>query len=200
MRGTMFLLVSLILFVGVTPVFAAGGGGEKLHGIMDPHKMILISTWVVFLTAMAILWKFAWGPIIGGIESREKKIRDDLSGAETARQGAEDAQRQVEERLAQASQECEAILTEGRETARVQSEEILAKARLEVEQLKERIDREIDAATKRAYEEVWKSAGSLGVEIASKVLEREIQADDHQKMIDSSVQAFQSSISGQGVS
>ena len=84
----------------------------------------------------------------------------------------------------------------GRSTA----EEILAKARQEVEQLKERIDREIDAATKRAYEEVWKSAGSLGVEIASKVLEREIQADDHQKMIASSVQAFQSSISGQGVS
>ena len=49
---------------------------------------LAIWTFVVFVVLLAILWKFAWGPIVAGLEKREQGIAEHIAAAERAHEEA----------------------------------------------------------------------------------------------------------------
>ena len=83
-----------------------------------------------------------------------------------------------------AKEEASSIVTEAQKTASLQSEEILKTAAQEAWAMKEKAESDIAQEKRKAVNEVKNEIGGMAMEIAGKVIEREIKEEDHAKLID----------------
>jgi F-type H+-transporting ATPase subunit b len=175
------------------PVFAAGGG-EGAHG--DQQGLIAelrqgkIAGGVailVFLTAFTILALKVWPVITKGLQDREDKIREEIEGAEMARKQAKDALEQYQQSLAQARAEAQKEIDKARAQAQIISAELKAKADIELSAMREKAMRDIDNAKKAAVAEIYAQSSQLATTMAGKILRRDINAGDTQRLLDESV-------------
>jgi F-type H+-transporting ATPase subunit b len=143
----------------------------------------MIWTVVIFALVVFVLGKFAWGPILEGLQSRENFIRESLEEAKADREKAEETLKSYEAKLAEARGEATAIVDEGRRDAEVVRQTIEDKAKAEAEQIVVRARREIDLAKEAAVDEIFGLASRLSTEVASKVIRKELTADDHERLI-----------------
>lgn len=144
-----------------------------------------LSLWTlaVFLLLLVILRKFAWGPIIAGLDKREKKIADDIAAAQQAHEDAQALLASYEAKLASAQDEVRAIIEEARRDAQHTQAEILAKARSEAEAEMQRAKREIATAKDQALKELMETSANLAVELAGKVIRAKITPAEHSRLI-----------------
>ena len=83
-------------------------------------------TLIVFLGLLAVLTKFAWKPIMEGLDAREKSISDSIESAAKAKEDAESKLKQYEDKLAGAHDEAAAVLAEARQDGVTAKERILS--------------------------------------------------------------------------
>ncbi len=152
----------------------------------------MIWTLVVFALVVFVLGKFAWKPILSGLQAREDFIRTSLEEAKADRDQAEAALRGVEDKLQEARAEASAIVEEGRRDADGVRQRIEVETREEAEKMVARAKREIDLATQSAVKELYTKAETLAIEAASAVVRREINAEDHQRLIQDAISAIES--------
>lgn len=69
-------------------------------------------------------------------------------------------------------------------TAQVRSDEIVGEARERAVMLKNKADQEIEQERKKAFMDVKNELSGIAVDIASKVVEREVDAKDHEAFIE----------------
>ncbi len=139
---------------------------------------------VIFLILLALLRKYALGPVMGIMKQREDHIANQLDSAE---KNNADAMKLVEEQkqeLVAARTEARELLEKARKQADVQREEIVAAAKAEAENLKESAKREIIREKELAVQSVQQQVASLSVLIASKVLEKEVKSEDQSAIFD----------------
>lgn len=171
---------AIVLALMAMPAMAAEGeGGNIFAG--DLGNMIW--TVVIFALVVLVLGKFAWGPILEGLQTRENFIRESLEEAKVDREKAEETLKSYEAKLAEARGEATAIVDEGRRDAEVVRQTIEDKAKEEAEQIVVRARREIDLAKEAAVDEIFGLASRLSTEVASKVIRKELNADDHERLI-----------------
>jgi F-type H+-transporting ATPase subunit b len=175
------------------PVFAAGGGegahGDQL-GLIAELRQGKIAGGVailVFLTAFTILALKVWPVITKGLQDREDKIREEIEGAEMARKQAKDALEQYQQSLAQARAEAQKEIDKARAQAQIISAELKAKADIELSAMREKAMRDIDNAKKAAVAEIYAQSSQLATTMAGKILRRDINAGDTQRLLDESV-------------
>ncbi|MGB6335864.1 MAG: F0F1 ATP synthase subunit B [Thermoanaerobaculia bacterium] len=176
-----------LLVMAMAPVASVWAAEEGEVNLFAGDIGNAIWTLVIFLAVILVLGKFAWGPMLSGLQRREQFIRDSL---EQARQDREAAQAQLEEynkKLDTATAEVLKVLEEGRRNAEVVKKRIEDKARSEAEQMVERAKREIDLAKQTAIKELYETSITLGSDIASRVLKREMNAEDHEDLIAESI-------------
>jgi F-type H+-transporting ATPase subunit b len=173
------------------PALAAEGGGEVSIFSGDLGNMIW--TLVIFLIVLFVLGKFAWGPILEQLNASESFIRDSLEEARDDREAAEARLKEYEDRLAEARGEATAIVDEGRRDADVVKQTIEDTARDEAAKIVERARREIDLAKDAAVEEIYGVASGLAIEVASKVVRKELSGEDHERLIDEAMQKLRES-------
>ena len=106
------------------PAMAAEGGADPSIFSGDLGNMIW--TVVIFALVVVVLGKFAWGPILEGLQSREAFIRDSLSEAKADREAAEETLKSYEVKLAEARAEATAIVEEGRHDAEAVRQRVAA--------------------------------------------------------------------------
>ena len=93
-----------------------GAGQEQPSPlVVDPD--LAIWTFLVFLVLLAVLWKFAWGPIAAALDLREQKIADNIAAAEQCNEEAKKLLADYEAKLAAARDEVRGILDEARRDA-----------------------------------------------------------------------------------
>ena len=142
---------------------------------------------VAFLILLAVLYKYAWGPILSGLQAREEKIRNDLSEAERANAEAKQNLEQYKQQLAEALAEARKVL----EKAREDGEQLRQRLRSETEdvlaQQRQRASDEIRLAKQEAVEELYAKAANLATAVAGKILQREIGDQDTQRLVDESL-------------
>jgi len=177
--------VSLVLFALAAPAMAAGGGGE--NNIFAGDLGNILWTLIAFFLVIFILGKFAWGPMLGVIEQREKLIHDSLAEAKRDRKAAEARLKEYEDRLNEARSEATKIVEEGHRDADVVRERIEQEARAESEKMVARAKREIELARESAIREIYDLSGSLATSIASKIVGRELQDADHKRLIEEAI-------------
>lgn len=144
-------------------------------------------TLVIFLAVILVLGKFAWGPMLSGLQRREQFIRDSLEQAKRDREQAEAQLEEYNKKLDTATADALKVVEEGRRDAEVVKERIEEKARSEADQMVERAKREIDLAKQAAIKELYETSITLGSDIASRVLKREMNAQDHEDLIAESI-------------
>lgn len=183
-KTTKTALFALCLLVA-GPALAAGDG--EGGGLFSGDLGNAIWTLAIFLGLIAVLGKFAWGPILSTLQEREDFIRSSLEKADESRQEAEARLRDYEERLKEARAEATAIVEEGRRDAEVLRGRIEEEAREEAEKIRARTLRDIDIARETAVKELYELSGTMATKIAAQIVSRELKAEDHQKLIEDAI-------------
>ena len=155
---------------------------------------LAIYSFVVFLLLMAILRKFAWGPITKALDAREQKIAGDIAAAQRQNEEARELLKQYESRLAAAQYEVLAIIEEARRDASVTQQEILTKAQADATAEMNRAKREVETARDQALQQLAETSANLAVDLAGKIVRSKLNASEHKTLIDEAVSRFKPAI------
>ena len=133
---------------------------------------------------LVIFKKFLLKPIKQVIADRKAKADSEIADAQKLRTEAEAMKAEYEQNLQNARTEANQIVTAAQQTATARSEEIVGEARAQAAALKQKAEADIAQERKKAVNEVKDEIGGIAMEIASKVVEREISEKDHKDLID----------------
>ena len=133
---------------------------------------------------LVIFKKFLLKPIKQVIADRKAKADSEIADAQKLRTEAEAMKAEYEQNLQNARTEANQIVTAAQKTATARSEEIVGEARAQAAALKQKAEADIAQERKKAVNEVKDEIGGIAMEIASKVVEREISEKDHKDLID----------------
>ena len=133
---------------------------------------------------LVIFKKLLLNPVKKVIAERKAKADSQLADAEKLRTEAEAMKAEYEQNLQNARTEANQIVAAAQKTAAARSEELLGEARAQAAALKQKAEADIAQERKKAVNEVKDEIGGMAMEIASKVVEREIKEADHQDLID----------------
>ena len=131
-----------------------------------------------------IFKKLLLNPVKKVIAERKAKADSQIADAEKLRTEAEAMKAEYEQNLQNARAEANQIVAAAQKTATARSEELLGEARAQAAALKQKAEADIAQERKKAVNEVKDEIGGMAMEIASKVVEREIREQDHQDLID----------------
>ena len=133
---------------------------------------------------LVIFNKFLLKPIKQVIADRKAKADSEIADAQKLRTEAEAMKAEYEQNLQNARTEANQIVATAQKTATARSEEIVGEARAQAAALKQKAEADIAQERKKAVNEVKDEIGGIAMEIASKVVEREISEKDHKDLID----------------
>lgn len=133
---------------------------------------------------LLIFKKFLLKPIKQVIADRKAKADSEIADAQKLRTEAEAMKAEYEQNLQNARTEANQIVSAAQKTATARSEEIVGEARAQAAALKQKAEADIAQERKKAVNEVKDEIGGIAMEIASKVVEREISEKDHKDLID----------------
>lgn len=149
-----------------------------------PYTSELLVSLVSFAVLFVVLWKFALPPITKMLDDRAAKIRESLEKAEETRVEAERLLDEYKEQLAEARQEANRVIEQGRKVAETMKEEIVAKANEERESLLSRAREEIQGEKRAAMAELQGQIGDLSVAVAGRIIGQSLSAADHKALIE----------------
>ena len=133
---------------------------------------------------LVIFKKFLLKPIKQVIADRKAKADSEIADAQKLRTEAEAMKAEYEQNLQNARTEANQIVAAAQKTAAARSVELLGEARAQAAALKQKAEADIAQERKKAVNEVKDEIGGIAMEIASKVVEREISEKDHKDLID----------------
>ena len=133
---------------------------------------------------LVIFKKFLLKPLKQVIADRKAKADSEIADAQKLRTEAEAMKAEYEQNLQNARTEANQIVATAQKTATARSEEIVGEARAQAAALKQKAEADIAQERKKAVNEVKDEIGGIAMEIASKVVEREISEKDHKDLID----------------
>lgn len=136
-----------------------------------------------FGVLLIILKKVAWGPLMGVMVKREEHIANEIDAAEKSRVESNQLLEEQRELLKEAKLEAQKLIESSKEHGEAQRQEILTTARSEAERLKESALLEINEQKEQAITALREQVASLSVLIASKVIEKELNEEEQQKLI-----------------
>ena len=170
------------------PALASPSEGEEgSYNIFAGDVGNVIWTLLIFGLLLLVLYRFAWGPLLDTLQQREGFIRESLESAKADRDAAEERLKEYEARLNKARAEATAIVEEGRRDAEVLRHRIEEDARGETDKMIDRARREIVIARETAVKELYELSGRLATEIAGKIVSRELDPAEHQRLIRDSI-------------
>jgi F-type H+-transporting ATPase subunit b len=163
--------------VGIEHLVLNAGAGLTFNG------GDILATVIIFGILMALLKKFAWGPLMGIMTQREELVSSEIEAAEKARKESAALLEEQKALLKEARTEAQAIIESAKKQGDLQKEEIVSAARTEANRLKESAVREIETEKEKAILAVREEVVSLSVLAASKVLGKEISEEDNSALI-----------------
>ena len=143
----------------------------------------LIFQWGNLLILYLVIKKFLFGPIQKIIESRENEVQNLYDTAEQAKNDAAALKEEYSQHLANAKDEANEILKNANKKATVRSEEIIRDAQEKAAAIIARADVQIEMERKHAFEEVKQDISDIALLAASMVVERELSAEEHERLI-----------------
>lgn len=142
---------------------------------------ILIS----FIVLALLVKHFAWGPVTKMMDARSEKITGDLDYADQERTRAEKLAKEREDALKSSRAEAVEIVGKAKESGETQKKSIVSDAHSEAEEVRQRAKSDAAKAKEDAMAGAQNDIAQLSLEIASKVISKELNADDQKSLIDS---------------
>jgi F-type H+-transporting ATPase subunit b len=173
------LLLITALTLVPAPVLAQDGGG-----LFSVDLGLSIWTILVFLVVLGVLRRFAWNPILGGLEARESGIRESIEEARKMRVEAAELLEEHRRELADARRQSQEILASGRDAGERLRKDIEAKAREESERMIERARGEIERQRDQAIEALRRESVELALSAAGKLLRQKLDGEADRELIE----------------
>ena len=157
---------------------------------MEVQQFISIAPWTVILQILNLLLlmvlfkKYLFKPVTEILEKRQAEIEGHYQEAQQAETDAKAMKADYESKMAGARQEADRVIKTATESANAMSASIVEDARTQADQLKRRAQTEIDLERRRAFDEVKGELSGIALDIASQVIEREVNEKDHEAFID----------------
>lgn len=171
---------------GVPPASAgqeAGHGEVAWDALFAPDPGLAVWTLLTFLTLLFILGRYAWEPLLGALDARQKRIQDDIDEAKARRDEAEALLAKHREQLAEGRRQAQAIVAESREAAEVLRRELEARAREESREILANARREIERERDAAVDAVRREAVEVAMAAASRLLAERLDGDRDRRLV-----------------
>lgn len=166
--------------------------GEHAHGDHGGHDTSVPLKWkadlalfslITFLLFIAVLGRFAWGPLIEGLDRREAGILKAISDAEDNRRKSQAMLAEYQEQLRQAEHTVQAMVAEARRDAERTSQDLIAAAQKEVGLIRDRARDEIRQATDTALADLFTQVNFQVIMATEHVLGRALQDEDQDRLV-----------------
>jgi len=156
---------------------------EHASGPLTVEGGLMFWTIVVFLILLAVLKKFAWPAVLGAVEAREKALEEQLAEAERNRAESAALLEEHKKLIATAKTQAHAVLAESKALAEKERAVALEKTRQEQEELLARARRDIQSERDRAITELRREAVDLSLAAASKLIGERLDTATDRKLV-----------------
>ena len=133
---------------------------------------------------MWLIKKFLFKPINEVIEKRRQLTENEIKGAREAKEKADAMKKEYETSLSSAQSQAAEIVANAQKEAQGKADSIVKEAEQQAKGIMERAEADIEQEKKKAINEAKDTIGGLAMDIAGKVVEKEINENDHKKLID----------------
>lgn len=151
--------------------------------LLTPSVGLIFWTTIAFLLLVFILTKFAWKPILQTLRIREESIDEALKAADRAREEMAELKSDNEKLLAEAREEREILLNEASKVANGIKEDAKKDAEAIAKRMLDDAKAGIEAEKQAALAEVRSQVANLSIEIAEKIIRKELANDKAQKAL-----------------
>ena len=134
---------------------------------------------------MYLIKRFLFKPISEMLQRRREKVDEELNAAVKANDEAQQIRKEYLLNMLDARTRANEIVAQAQKTASIETEDMIREAEHQVSAIKSKAEAEISLEKQRALNAIKDEIGGMAMEIAEKVIEREINEDDHSKLIES---------------
>lgn len=137
-----------------------------------------------FIVLLAVLYKFAWGPLIGVLHARTEKIENNIRQADKDRATAADMKREYEKKLADARTKAQEIVDAANARASRDAQAQKEATQLEIDKMKKTAKMQIQMERDEAQKQMKGQIVSLSLAAATQLMGRHMDTDADAKFVD----------------
>lgn len=160
---------------------------SKGHGspdILKPDVTLILFTWITFFILLAVLYKFAWKPILAGLDQREDTIRRSLDEAEKTHQEFEKIDQTRQQMILEAEEKAKNLLNNSRKAAHNASRVITEKTREETLIMLENTKREVKAEFEKAERKLRQESAETAIALAGQLIEENLDDKKNRRLVE----------------
>ena len=157
------------------------GGGSFL---VSPNVGLMVWTLIVFTISLYVLKKLVFPRIQEALDKRQHAIEESIDAAERTRVEADELLAEYRERLAQAREQAEDIVSRARKAAEAAEASAATEAKAKREELLEQTKRDIQAETRRAIQDIRNEVADLTILATEKVTRKTLTEDDQRRLVE----------------
>ena len=161
---------------------------------MQSLDIISVNIWSILISLanllilFLVMKKFLFKPVMKIMNERQNQVTAIYADAENDRQAAADMKQEYETRMAAAREEADGLVRNAVQTAQRKSDAIVNEAKDQAAHLKQKAETEIQQEKKQMLDDVKTEISDLAVSIASRIMEREVNVQDHADFVDQFIQ------------
>ncbi len=174
-------LISVIAAADPQTAAESAGLVEKF-GIHVGHIVMQV---ISFSILAYVLYRFAFKPVLATLDDRNEQIADGLKYAEDMKVKLAEAEAEHKEIIQKASQEAQQIVNEARTVAEEKISKSSQDAVVRAEEIISKAEQQIEMDRKKMLSEARSEIARLVVSTTSKVLSKELSADDRNRYTES---------------
>ena len=154
------------------------------------QEFISITPWTLIfqicnlLILFALIRKFLFKRVMAVLDKRQQEIDGIYDAADKAKDDADQMKAEYTRRMSNARAEADMLVKNAMDTAQRRGDAIVQEARDEATHLKQKAESDIEQERRKAYSELVGEISGMAVDIAGRMVEREINADDHREVVD----------------
>ena len=161
---------------------------------MESQQLVTIIPWTFIAQILNLfiqvylIKRFLFKPINEVLKKRQEAADKDIQEAKKAKEAAEAVKTEYETSMSDAIGEANRIIEDAKKDANLRAEELIKEAEQHASSIKAKAEEDIRLERKKALNEVKDEIGSIAMDIAGKVVEKEIHEDEHKALIDEFLQ------------
>ncbi len=161
---------------------------------MYSSEVISVNIWQMIISIanllilFLILKKFLYKPVQDMLARRQEIINKDFEEAKNAKKDAEQSRQKYNEKLSTAQAEADEIVSSAKAKAQRKSDKLIANAKVKADEIMDRAKADAELEKKKAEADIRNEITEVSTLLSEKILEREINKDDHRKLIDSFIE------------
>jgi F-type H+-transporting ATPase subunit b len=185
------------MLTGFITAAADAAKEESSNFLVSPDVGLMIWTLIAFLVTFMLLRKLAFPRISEALEKRQHMIEESIDTAQRTKAEADEILAEYRERLKEARVQAEEIVARARKAGETTERQSLESAKETRDELLEQTRRDIEAETRRAIQEIRKEVADLTVAATEAVTRKTLNSDDQRRLVEEALSELDFSALGE---